>query len=126
MARCTPTARTMTHADLCREWRATATPRASARDELVALGCAPRDVELLIGIGRVRLYRGDFYEPDPDGRACLITPVCVHTALDPESSAPEVFCRAGAIVDLVALSSRIGGRCAPALPSGSVALSRNT
>jgi hypothetical protein len=66
------------------------------------LGVPPRDVELLIGIGQVRLYRSDLYEPDPDGRACLITPVCVHTALDPESSAPEVFCRAGAIVDLVA------------------------
>jgi hypothetical protein len=92
----------VTDADLCREWRATATPSARARDELVELGVPPRDVELLIGIGQVRLYRSDFYEPDPDGRACLITPVCVHTALDPESSAPEVFCRAGAIVDLVA------------------------
>jgi hypothetical protein len=92
----------MTDADLCREWRGTATPSASVRDELVALGVAPRDIELLIRTGKVRLCRGDLFEPDPDGRACLITPVSVHTALDPESSKPEVFCRVGAIVDLVA------------------------
>jgi hypothetical protein len=92
----------MTDAGLCREWRATATPSASTRDELVALGVTPRDVELLIAMGKVRLCRDDLFEPDPDGRACLITPVCVHTALDPESSAPEVFCRVGAIVDLIA------------------------
>ena len=92
----------MTGADLSREWRGSATLNAVLHNELVTLGIASRDIDLLIGIGQVRLCRGDLFEPDPDGRACLITPVCVHTALDPESSAPEVFCRVGAIVDLVA------------------------
>ena len=89
----------MNTVDLLREWRSTAAP---SRAEVAALGIAPRDATLLIGIAPIRLCRGDLFEPDPDGRACLITPVCVHTELNPESSAPNLHCRIGAIVDLVA------------------------
>jgi len=92
----------MSGSDLRREWRAAAKLQVDSHDELVTLGIASRDIERLIGVAPIRLCRGDLFEPDPDGRACLITPVCVHTELDPESSDPKVYCRAGAIIDLVA------------------------
>jgi hypothetical protein len=91
----------MTGADLDREWRATEKVSAEVHDELVTIGIATGDTGL-IGVAPIRLCRGDLFEPDPDGRVCLISPVCVHTELDPESSEPSLYCRAGAIVDLVA------------------------
>jgi len=72
----------MTGADLDREWRATEKVSAEVHDELVAIGIATGDMGL-IGVAPIRLCRGDLFEPDPDGRVCLISPVCVHTNLIP-------------------------------------------
>src|SRR5512133_1283450 len=102
----------MTTRELAREMRhAAGTLRAgNYRSELAPYGIRTAEIDAfqMVGIETVRRNKGgDLYEPDPDGRVALITPCLVHRPNSPESPAPDVFCRFGNLVDLVAWDPRV-------------------
>jgi hypothetical protein len=97
----------MTGRDLAAEMSAAAAQLSSDdRAELIALGIDRFDVCQLCGIAPVRRCGGELYEPDPAGRAAIITPVLVQDPATPESNLPHSYCRFGEVVDLVAWDPR--------------------
>jgi hypothetical protein len=93
----------MNSVDLRLEWEAARAGLAPQdREGLIGMGVLAHDVGQMVGSVNISLCDGGFYEPDTQGGCCLITPVRVHTALTPESTSPDVYCRLGAIIDLVA------------------------
>jgi hypothetical protein len=93
----------MNGVELRAEWEAARAGIAPQdRAALIGMGMLARDVDQMVGSVHISLCGGGFYEPDPEGVCCLISPVRVHTALTPESTSPDVYCRLGPIIDLIA------------------------
>jgi hypothetical protein len=61
----------------------------------------------MVGLARVREYRGMLYEPDQNGRWAYITPVCVQYPDTPESTHPDLYRLVGNLIDLVAWDEQL-------------------
>lgn len=71
------------------------------RDLLMRHGVPEAEIDQLIRAARIRV-QGDHYWPDISGGNAFITPILCQSALTPESVAPDIYARRGAIADLLA------------------------
>jgi hypothetical protein len=77
--------------------------RPNDRRELLDYGVHARDIDCFQMVGRAKIQRrGDHYEPDTAGRWAYVTPVLALWPESPETPDPDVMCRFGNIIDLLA------------------------